>query len=404
MSTKFSPKNHGRTAIFSASFQSRMLFSIVENAVFSEITVKKDIERKGKMPYRNQKKRRNFTSSPPMNFQCGFSTSVVETPTAEASHTFNNKNSRSETLGKVSAAWLLSKRGLVKESTYASYISALDRHILPKLGFLTPEEVTPALLETFFQEKLCSGRLDGEGGLSLKTVADLRGVLKLLLRYAQTHGHPNTELQLPALPRRSQKTQILTLEDQRRLEKELFDSSQPVALGALMALYGGLRIGEVCALRWDDIHFKNRTASISKTLIRIRDVSPGAVSRTKLVEDTPKTQCSCRIIPLPDFLVLHLWKYRCRGDAYILTSASNPMEPRVCLEHYKRLLASAQVGRYTFHALRHTFATRCVEQGVDIKSLSEIMGHASVTITMQRYVHPTMEQKRTQINKLTPLA
>lgn len=135
----------------------------------------------------------------------------------------------------------------------------------------------------------------------------------------------------------------------------------------------------------------------------MQNTEPGADVRTKLIEDAPKTQSSLREIPIPDFLVLHLWKYHRSGDTYLLSGTHHPVEPRVCLGRYKALLAEAGADEYTFHALRHTFATRCVEQGVDIKSLSEIMGHAGVTITMQRYVHPTMEQKRAQINKLTPL-
>ena len=242
------------------------------------------------------------------------------------------------TLRAVAAEWLASRRGLVKASTFANYTAMLERHILPELGELALEEVTLSQLEEFFQKKLCCGRLDGQGGLSAKTAADLRGVLKLVLQYAREHGCPEAESRLPSLPRPVQKTPTLSAEEQKALEEVLFLSPQPVALGVLLALYGGLRIGEVCALKWEDINFKSRSLSVSKTLLRIRNTDPDAATKTKLVEDTPKTQCSCRTIPLPDFLILHLWNHRRRGGTYLLTGTPAPMEPRVCLAQYKALL------------------------------------------------------------------
>ena len=188
------------------------------------------------------------------------------------------------------------------------------------------------------------------------------------------------------------------------MEDQLFSRPDPLHLGILLSLYAGLRIGEVCALQWGDFHFDNGTVAVNKTLLRIRNMAPGAKCRTKLVIDKPKTQCSNRIIPLPEFLVPYLLAQRQGPEVYVLTGKRHFMEPRVCLERYKRVLRLAGVQPYTFHTLRHTFATRCVENGVDIKSLSEIMGHSNVTVTMQRYVHPSMDLKREQMNKLSSMA
>lgn len=285
---------------------------------------------------------------------------------------------------------------------YICYVNSLEKHILPELEELFIEQVTTLRLEQFLMEKLHNGRLDGRGGLSSKTVADLRGVLRLILEYAQTHGCPDLDVRLPKVSGYTLKIQTLSHFEQQQLERFLFASAEPINLGILLSLYGGLRIGEVCALQWGDFQFQSGTVTVRKTLLRIRDLTPEAPAKTKLLLETPKTQCSNRIIPLPDFILAYFSLHQRAPNAYLLTGTPHFMEPRICLIKYKRVLAEAGVKDYTFHALRHTFATRCVENGVDIKSLSEIMGHASITITMQRYVHPSMELKRSQINKLTP--
>jgi len=279
----------------------------------------------------------------------------------------------------------------------------VEKHILPELGPLTLDALTAARLDLFFRNKLIHGRLDGKGGLALKTVADLRGILKLIFHYARTHGYLEAEPDMPSVGRTVQEPRTLTRTEQKKLEETLFQSTDPVRFGILIALYGGLRIGEVCALQWGDLDFENGTVRVCKTLLRIRDVSSGAQKKTKVVIDTPKTQTSNRLVPLPAFLMAYLYIYKRGENVYLLTGTPGFMEPRACLDKYKKLLQAAQVSSHTFHALRHTFATRCIENEVDLKSLSEIMGHSSVNITMQRYVHPSMDLKKAQMNKLTPL-
>ena len=169
----------------------------------------------------------------------------------------------------------------------------------------------------------------------------------------------------------------------------------------MLALYGGLRIGEICALQWKDFNFEEGTVSVSKTIIRIKNTENNAVTKTKVIIQEPKTEHSKRIIPLPDVLLPYYIEAKKEETDFILTNAERFMEPRVFLEHYKKILKKSGVKNYTFHALRHTFATRCVENNFDIKTLSEIMGHSNISITMQRYVHPSLEQKRVQMNKLS---
>lgn len=312
---------------------------------------------------------------------------------------------RKITFGQLTREWLEGKRGRVKESTWANYANAVERHLMPELGGIYVTALTADFLEQFLLRKLNQGRLDGRGGLSAKTVADLRSLLKLILQYAQSKGFAGMgDFHLPAPAGRPPKIQTLTKREQEKLERVLFSDPKPLHLGILIALYAGLRIGEVCALQWGDFRFEEGTVSVSKTLLRIQDPQPGAKAKTKVVIDLPKTPSSNRVIPLPDF-ILSYYKMNRRGkDCYLLTGTERFMEPRACLERYKRVLRLAGVGEHNFHTLRHTFATRCVENGFDIKSLSEIMGHSSVTVTMQRYVHPSMELKREQMNKLSTMA
>ncbi len=153
-------------------------------------------------------------------------------------------------------------------------------------------------------------------------------------------------------------------------------------------------------MQWNDFDCKNGTVCISRTVSRIAVTGGQTAAKTKVVIGTPKTDCSIRTIPLPATVFQYFMQRRRNGDCYLVTGTEKYMEPRVCLARYKRFLHRAGVSDHTFHTLRHTFATRCVENGVDVKSLSEIMGHADVRITMQRYVHPSMDTKKAQVNKL----
>lgn len=172
----------------------------------------------------------------------------------------------------------------------------------------------------------------------------------------------------------------------------------------MIALYGGLRIGEVCALQWGDFNYTAGTVRISKTLIRIKDLTRDSLKKTKVIIDKPKTEHSNRIIPLPSFL-MEFMRQEAKGEnCYVLTGTAEYVEPRLCLKQYKQVLEQAGLPSFTFHALRHTFATRCVENGFEIKALSEILGHSNVSTTLQRYVHPSIECKREQMERLEKLS
>ncbi len=291
--------------------------------------------------------------------------------------------------------WLQKRKEDIRESTYAMYYQKIHRYIIPNLGRIQLQELTEVQLNGFLK------RLIDEGGLSWKTVSDIRSVLKMILDWAASNGCPeirNMRLYMPSpLP---QPMEILTIKEQRKLEGYLLKEMSEVHLGLLLSLYGGLRIGEVCGLKWGDIDFRKGTMTIRRTVMRIQETDEESDHRTKVMITQPKTYNSNRTIPVVKEVLEYLKVFRKGSETFILTGTLICMEPRTLTVHYKRILKAAGISSYKYHALRHTFATRCVEQGIDVKTLGEIMGHSSVKITMDRYVHPSMDFKKKQISRL----
>lgn len=306
-----------------------------------------------------------------------------------------------ETVKSLLEEWLSSIQCRVKESTMAKYQFYVYRHIIPELGEILLINLTSEDIEKFKMRKLTDGRVDKKGGLSPKTVVDLLSVLKLALLYGEERNY-FADGQIKIRNPRQFKTQIniLTPDEQQRLEKSLLYQDDCTHLGIIIALYTGLRIGEICALRWEDIDFSGATLTVCRTIMRISDYGSQGNGKTKIIIGRPKTECSNRLIPIPEFLMDYLSHYRKDDSCYVVTGKKSYIEPRNYYRKYKRIMKTCDLDRFTFHALRHTFATRCVERGFDIKSLSEILGHADVSVTMQRYTHPSMNLKRYYMEKL----
>ena len=301
----------------------------------------------------------------------------------------------------IAMQWLASRKDTIKESTYACYYMLLQKHLIPALGEYPLTALNREVLDAYLRSLLKNGRSDGKGGLSPKTVSDIRSLLLLILKYARLQHYPcPADHSLFSPKNHTPAIHILSPEEQLRLERFLLEEQTPFHLGLMLTLYSGLRIGEICALQWSDLLLEDRLLSVAKTLIRIPEVELSAEKRTRVLIDRPKTDSSIRLVPIPDFLAKLLSGQRREDDVYLRTGTEHYMEPRICLDKYKQVLHKALLPPYTFHTLRHTFATRCVESGFDPKSLSEILGHSNVTTTLQRYVHPTMELKRRQMEKL----
>lgn len=308
------------------------------------------------------------------------------------------------TFSQLMNEWLYSKQDVVKESTYVHYMRIIQNHINPELGHYYVTAITTDIIDSFLRNKLHTGNLQTGNGLSAKTVADIRSVILQGLDFAQQKKYPCAVDRKLFYPRSTpNRINVLSSEEQITLEENLYYNMNSFKLGILLTLYSGLRIGELCALQWRDIHLTDGTLHISKTIIRIQDTDPFSSQKTKLLLSHPKTNSSYRIIPLPTFILNLLQENVQLPEYYLLTDSLQPIEPRSCLSRYKRLLRVTGLKSYTFHTLRHTFATRCIESGFDAKSLSEILGHASVSTTLQRYVHPSMDIKRAQMERLETL-
>lgn len=171
-------------------------------------------------------------------------------------------------------------------------------------------------------------------------------------------------------------------------------------MGILICLYTGIRIGEVCALRWEDIDFINNTISIKRTSQRISNINGNSLKKTKIIVTTPKSTNSIRTIPVNSSIMSILKDNYANNNYYILTGSNTPKDTRVYEKYFENLLRKCNLRKINFHSLRHTFATRCIESGIDVKSLSEILGHANCSVTLNIYVHSSIDQKRKSIDKM----
>lgn len=299
--------------------------------------------------------------------------------------------------------WLLLNRNRIKRSSYTKYYNMIHNHILPLLGEYRPQDMSTAVVESFSNQLLTSGALREERGLSPRAVRDILTVLHAILKYTRKQpgsGLPEIDVIYPKEERREMR--VLSREEQDKLIRFLLAEMDCCKFGVLLALLTGMRLGEVCALRWRDISLKERTIHIAATMQRLQTLDDTAQQKTRVTIGEPKSMTSKRIIPLTDYAVTLCEKMAVPDpEAFILTGqARRFMEPRSVQYRLGKYTAACGLEHVNFHALRHTFATRCVEVDFEIKSLSEILGHSTVKVTLDRYVHSSMELKRENMQKL----
>ena len=301
--------------------------------------------------------------------------------------------------------WLRSKKIGIKDSTYIRYKNVIEKHINPELGKYPINKISTPLMENFVSNKLNSGRLDGKGGLSPKTMSDMLTIIKESFKYAQTAG-VITICRFDGInfKRNSQEMRVLSIFEQQQLLSILFENFDRYKLGVFICLYTGIRIGELCALQWKNISFNEKTIVIENTMQRLQNDDPNSIFKTRIIITEPKSKASLRTIPLPDFVLKVIKPFVAAPNAYVLSGkCKSIIEPRTMQNRFKTYLKKGNIDDANFHSLRHTFATRCIEAGFDVKTLSEILGHSSVKITLDRYVHSSMELKRSNMEKLTPV-
>jgi integrase len=290
--------------------------------------------------------------------------------------------------------WLENKESKVKQSTYTNYYSIINNHIIPYFKNRKARYLTNETIELFINEKAVK--------LSEKTVHDIIVLLKQIIKFAVSKKYIEYfDFNVSQPKVKNKELAILSKYEHSKLINYIQLTFDINKIGVLLSLFMGVRIGEVCALKWEDVNFQTETLRINKTMQRIKNLDEKAINKTKIVIDTPKSQKSIREIPIPSFIVNLMKKYKTDKEKYLLTGTAEFIEPRVYQDMFKTYLKESGIEDINYHALRHTFATRAIEQDFDIKSLSEILGHSSVKFTLERYVHPSEEHKRKNMEKMS---
>lgn len=298
------------------------------------------------------------------------------------------------TVADAAEQWLSSAKLRVKESSYANYENIVSKHIIPILGGEYMSNLTTQKLNDFIHYKLNSGRLNSKGGLSAKSVRDIMTVYRSIEAYAaREYGIKGTHFTMPKIEKKQ--TDVLNVFERKRLENYLIHNQNSTNISVLLCLFTGLRIGELCGLKWGDIDFQNGTVSVLRTVQRINKHG-----KSEVVIGSPKSKSSIRIVPIPEFLLAILKKKRKNDDFYIITGTCKPTEPRTMQNRFKSVLKLCGIRDVNFHLLRHTYATVCIENGFDPKTLSELLGHADASITLNRYVHSSMQMKKKYVSRL----
>lgn len=308
-----------------------------------------------------------------------------------------------KTVGQIADIWLDEIKTQLKPSSYVKYRNIINNHILPSIGNYKIQFLDTSLVRKFADEKLNCGNLKG-GNLSPKTVKDILSVLRLLVNYASNNNIPcNVNFGAINIKSNDTKVEVLSTSQREKLSSHLISNINHTNLGILMCLYTGMRIGEICALKFEDISSIDKVVHIRKTMQRIQNFSNDE-NKTNVIITPPKSKSSVRDIPLPDFITdIIKMNFNCSEKAYLLSGNTNFVEPRTLENRFKTVIKNCGIENVNFHILRHTFATHSIEVGFETKSLSEILGHSSVNITLNRYVHSSMELKRANMAKLNYL-
>ena len=291
----------------------------------------------------------------------------------------------------VTEEWLKYKKNTVKKSTYYNYSYSVAKYLYPSFA---GKNITKIKNYNNFIEELSDT-------LSPKTVRDIVTKLKEIINFYEEEHNTKLNIKKMSLPKMNKKEiQILSNKEKQKLEKYCIQQNDLKSLGILICLNTGLRVGEVCALRWENVDFETRRIHVEKTIERIYSKEE---NKTIVIIDTPKSITSVRTIPINSKLynILKQIRGKSKKTDFVLTGSSEHyVEPRNYQYNFREILKKSKIKRYKFHTLRHTFATNCIEAGMDIKSLSEILGHADVSITLNIYVHSSDKAKRKYLEKI----
>ena len=314
----------------------------------------------------------------------------MDTVKAELSYDVEKKQG---TLGEAVSIWLKERSPYWKKTTYAAYLQMVNKHILPRLGDMSLTSLDEEKIEEFILE------IRQEKELSNRYQRNVCALVVRVMKYMKRRHHLKADIPENPLSPEKQGAKLLPGEKNLAvLEQYLTEQArlgEETCLGILTAFYTGLRIGEVCALTWEDIDLEESVIHIRRNLQRVKSDDGQKNNNTEILLQTPKTITSCRVIPIPPVLLPLLEKQRQDAGHYLIKGKRKPWaEPRTLQYRFTGILRACGLEHFNFHMLRHAFATHCIAGGFDVKSLSEILGHSSVQVTLNFYVHSSMQRKR----------
>ena len=290
------------------------------------------------------------------------------------------------------SSWYRSMEYRVKESTAANYRLKAYKHILPRFGSSEISVITPDDICSFIRDKQSDG-------LSGRYITDILILMKAVFKYAVRVYHIQNPMEGIIMPKKQKaEIRLLTADEQAKLEQYISENPNQTTLGIALTMATGLRIGELCALQWKDIDLEKRILTVSKTIQRVQCKS--GRKKTKLIITDPKSETSRRMIPIPTFLIGFLRQFQGDPEQFLLSGTKHPVEPRTMQYRFAKILKNGKLPSVHFHALRHMFASKCIQLGFDVKALSEILGHSGVEITLNRYVHSSFERKTELMDRL----
>lgn len=316
---------------------------------------------------------------------------VLEEETKEADRVNREEDQKKiseDDFSIIALKWLEKIKETRKYSTYIKYRGIYERHIKDTMGDISIHDISSGLVN----EKVF--HVNGETEYSQNLRHSILAVINQILRHAaESYGYPEIQLANKLSHNKSKRIEIINHTEQASLLRYLYQETDVSKAGILLCIFTGLRLGEICSLKWEDIDFEQMLIHVCRTVQRVAIEENR--NRTTLMITEPKSVFSVREIPISDGIVQILNKIR-HDEEYVI-GGKTPVDPRTYQNRFKRYLKAADVKEYNFHALRHTFATNCIDHAMDVKSLSEILGHANIQITLNKYVHPTMDTKRRQL-------
>lgn len=299
-----------------------------------------------------------------------------------------------KTFSEVVNLWKTDKKQYVKKSSFSAYVLLIEKHLLPNFG--DQHDIEETEVQKFALQKL-------EEGLSQKTVKDILIVLKMVLKFGAKNKwieHQQFDIQFPTVCEKND-IEVLSRANQKKIMNYIQEHFTFRSLGVYICLSAGMRIGEICALTWENLDTDRGVINVKSTIQRIYTIED-SIRKTELILDTPKTKNSIREIPMSRDLLKMLKPIKkiVNQSFFVLTNDAKPTEPRTYRSYYKNLMKELGMPELKFHGLRHSFATRCIESKCDYKTVSVLLGHSNISTTLNLYVHPNLEQKKKAIEQM----